>query len=190
MRALPVLGLLMLAGTSACASRHHSSFSLPSAGVHRLADGGCVDFARLPAGWSAVPQVPIREAAVIGGSVRGETVRAALHTDGLYTDVYAPSVIGWRRLPARDIAGFTAWMADDGEMVLADGGRKTYSVIIECEPQNNRLRTPATCHVSDHQLPKGRLLEVQFGWSALPDAAALISEAEHAVARLPRACPG
>ena len=189
MRKLFVLGLTLLIGTSACASRHKPNLATPS-GVHRLSDGGCVDFARLPSVWSAVPQAPIHDAAVVIGSVRGVPVKMAIRTDGLYTDVYAPSVIGWRRLPARDVSEFTAWMADDGELVLANGNRRTYSVIIDCEPQNTRLRTAATCHVSDHHLPKGRLLEIQFSWADLQGASTLINAAEHVAARLTVSCPG
>ena len=189
MRALPVLGLLILSGTADCAPRHLSKLTMPSAGAHRLADGGCVDFQKLPSGWLPVDQAPIREAAAFAGRVQGVAVRAVLHTDGLYTDVYAPTVIGWRRLPSQDVRGFAAWMADDGELVLADGGRKSYSVIIECEPENTHAHTPATCHVSDHHLPRGRLLEVQFGWNHLKEAQSLISGAEQAADRLPHTCP-
>ena len=189
MRASIVLGLATLSILTGCASRAHFNLTVPSSGVHRLADGGCVDFNRLPLGWRAALQPPVHEAAAIMGAVQGIPVRAAIHTGGLYTDVYGPTVIGWRRLPSDDVQGFTAWMADDGELVLADGDRKTYRVIVECEPESTRLRTPATCHVSDHHLGNGRLLEVEFGWSNLKRASLLIEGAEAAAARLPHACP-
>ena len=111
-----VLGL-MLAGSEPVGA-HKFRMNIPS-GVHKLADGGCVDFGKLPPGWTPSPQGAVVDSAAIAGFVDGVAVKAAIHLGPIYQDVYGAGIIGWMRSPTFDVPGFTAWMADDGEKATA-----------------------------------------------------------------------
>ena len=180
---------LMLAGSEPVGA-HRFRLTIPS-GVHKLVDGGCVDFGKLPPGWTPSPQGAVVESAAIAGSVDGVPVKTAIQFGPIYQDAYGAGIIGWMRSPMDDVPGFTAWMADDGEIVLADGDRKTYRVLIQCVPRFvGRHPMPPTCVVSDRHPGAGRWLEIQFGWDNLKSASALIRGAEAVAALLPTTCPG
>ena len=151
----------------------------------------------LPPGWQVGPppasfEPPHRERGVrvpVGAGLPSDAQVKVFRTRPAAYRYGAGAVGKLARLPAHDAPGLSAWAADDGQIVLADGTPQNFRVVVTCVlVSSHSWGAPERCEAVSTRLP-GVFVSVIYPSRRLKETMSLVAAAEGAARSGLAGCP-